>query len=158
MQVFYALGDGRTPLYITMAAIAVNGVLDWLLVRCSGFGAPGLVMATMLVNCASAGALLIVLTLRLGNFRMRWGRPVLMLLCCGTYSAVITRIVYDYSSLFISSMLPSWASNFLALGVASTLGITSFFAPLIIFKPPEVSWVLQLLQSKSRSRFSDNSK
>jgi putative peptidoglycan lipid II flippase len=43
VRVFYALGDGQTPFYISLAAIVANAALDWLLVRFGGFGAPGLV-------------------------------------------------------------------------------------------------------------------
>jgi putative peptidoglycan lipid II flippase len=67
VRVFYALGDGQTPFYISLAAIVANAALDWLLVRFGGFGAPGLVLATMVVNIASAGALLTQLSGRLGG-------------------------------------------------------------------------------------------
>jgi peptidoglycan biosynthesis protein MviN/MurJ (putative lipid II flippase) len=43
VRVFYALGDGQTPFYISLAAIVANAALDWLLVCFGGFGAPGLV-------------------------------------------------------------------------------------------------------------------
>lgn len=150
VQVFYALGDGRTPLYVTIAGILANGILDWLLVRCSGLGAPGLVAATMTVNFASAGLLLFFLTKRLEGFRMPWQRPLLTLICCAIYTAAVTHATYRQSFLLLSSMTSSGISNFLALGLASSLGFASFFAPLVLLRPPEISWVLQILQTKSR--------
>jgi peptidoglycan biosynthesis protein MviN/MurJ (putative lipid II flippase) len=37
VRVFYALGDGQTPFYISLAAIVANAALDWLLVCFGGF-------------------------------------------------------------------------------------------------------------------------
>lgn len=145
VQVFYALGDGRTPLYITMAGIVTNGILDWLLVRCSGFGAPGLVVATMVVNCVSAATLLVLLTKRVGRFRVRWSQPILILVCCGVYSAAVTQVTYHHWSLFLSPVTSAWMSQLLSLGFASSFGFVSYFAPLVLLKVPEAQWVVQLL-------------
>mgnify|MGYP000364908001 CR=1 FL=1 len=43
IQLFYILGDGKTPFCISIAAIAVNALLDWVLVRAFSFGPEGLV-------------------------------------------------------------------------------------------------------------------
>lgn len=145
VQVFYALGDGCTPLYITMAGIVTNGILDWLLVRCSGFGAPGLVMATMVVNFASAATLLVLLTKSVGRFRVQWCRPILTLVCCGVYSAAVTQVTYHHWSLFLSPMTSAWMSQLLSLAFASSFGFVSYFAPLVLLKVPEARWVVQLL-------------
>ncbi|KAG0565122.1 hypothetical protein KC19_8G166400 [Ceratodon purpureus] len=151
VQVFYALGDGRTPLYITIGGIVANGVLDWILVRWSGLGAVGLVAATMTVNFASAGCLLFVLTKRLGEFRVPWHRPLFTLICCSIYTSVVTKAAYGQVFLLVSSWTNSGISNFVALGLATSLGFASFFAPLVLLRSPEISWVVQLLQTKSRT-------
>lgn len=151
VQVFYALGDGRTPLYITLAGVVANGIFDWLLVRCSGFGAAGLVIATMTVNFASAGLLLSILSKRLEGFRMAWHPPLLVLMGCGIYTAVVTEAAYDQIFLLLSSFINSGMSNFLALGLATSFGFASFFAPLLLFRSSEISWAMQLLQMKSKT-------
>lgn len=151
VQVFYALGDGRTPLYITLAGIVVNGILDWLLVRCSGFGAAGLVAATMTVNFASAGLLLFLLTKRLEGCRMPWQKPLLTLVCCSIYTTAVTHATYGQIFVLLSSLTNSGISNFLALGLASSFGFASFFAPFVLLRSPEISWVMQILQKKSKT-------
>lgn len=152
VQAFYALGDGRTPLYVTIGGIMANAVLDWTFVSCSRLGAAGLVTATMTVNFASAGVLLFILTRKLGEFRVGWHRPCFTLVCCSLYTSVATSAAYGQAFLLVSSWTSSSGiSNFLALGVATALGFASFFAPLVLLRSPEISWVVQLLQTKSRT-------
>jgi len=92
VRVFYALGDANTPFRWSVAGIGLNAIFDWLLVGGPtpgrglalpglSFGAPGLVLATVLVNLITCLALLLVLHQRLGGLPLRrWGRDTLMLL------------------------------------------------------------------------------
>ncbi|CAK9202974.1 unnamed protein product [Sphagnum troendelagicum] len=148
VRVFYALGDGQTPFYISLAAIVANAALDWLLVRFGGFGAPGLVLATMVVNIASAGALLTQLSGRLGGLQLNWERPVLLLVGCSLYSSAITRVSYDQIFVLLSRWTSHWIVDFTSLGLASTVGVISFFAPLVFVQVPEIRSVLQLALSR----------
>jgi putative peptidoglycan lipid II flippase len=148
VRVFYALGDGQTPFYISLAAIVANAALDWLLVRFGGFGAPGLVLATMVVNIASAGALLTQLSSRLGGLQLSWERPVLLLVGCSLYSSAITRVSYDQIFVLLSRRTSHWIVDFTSLGLASTVGVMSFFAPLVFVQVPEIRSVLQLALSR----------
>ncbi|MEM1426062.1 MAG: murein biosynthesis integral membrane protein MurJ, partial [Cyanobacteria bacterium P01_H01_bin.130] len=66
VRVFYAIGDAQTPFRISLINIAVNVLLDWLLVQ--QFGAPGIVLATVGVNLTALVAFLIILNHRLGGF------------------------------------------------------------------------------------------
>ena len=90
VRVFYALGDGQTPFRISMAGIGLNVIFDWLLVggpTPSGLvlpalnsGAPGLVLATVVVNLVSCMVLLLALQQRLGRLPLiSWGRDTLLL-------------------------------------------------------------------------------
>ena len=54
VRVFYAIGDGNTPFRISMVNIFLNALFDYLLLP---FGAPGLVLATVIVNIFSVIAL-----------------------------------------------------------------------------------------------------
>jgi len=148
VRVFYALGDGQTPFYISLAAIVANAALDWLLVRFGGFGAPGLVLATMVVNIASAGALLTELSGRLGGLQLSWERPVLLLVGCSLYSSAITRVSYDQIFVLLSRWTSHWIVDFTSLSLASTAGVMSFFAPLVFVEVPEIRSVLQLALSR----------
>ncbi|MEB3234907.1 MAG: murein biosynthesis integral membrane protein MurJ [Cyanobacteriota bacterium] len=98
VRVFYALGDGNTPFRLSLAGIGLNALADWVLVggpspwgpllKVSNLGAPGLVLATVIVNGVTCGALLLVLHRRLGGVPLlQWGRDTLVLigaaLACG---------------------------------------------------------------------------
>ncbi len=69
VRVFYGLGDGRTPLKITLWGLAFNFGFNLLFTR--SFGAPGLAMATVGVNFVSLLALLWILQRRLGGLPWR---------------------------------------------------------------------------------------
>ena len=80
VRVFYALGDGTTPFRLSMAGIGLNVVFDWILVggptpwgRQSpfDFGAPGLVLATVIINVLTCGVLLLALQRRLQGLPLR---------------------------------------------------------------------------------------
>jgi putative peptidoglycan lipid II flippase len=90
VRVFYALGDGTTPFRFSMAGIALNALLDWLLVGgpspwglqlpALNFGAPGLVLATVGVNLITCLGLLLALQRRLGGLPLSaWARDSLLL-------------------------------------------------------------------------------
>jgi putative peptidoglycan lipid II flippase len=77
VRVFYALGDGNTPFRLSLAGIGLNAIADWVLVGGpspwglllpgTNFGAPGLVLATVVVNALTCVGLLWVLHRRLGG-------------------------------------------------------------------------------------------
>ena len=89
VRVFYALGDGTTPFRLSLAGIGLNVLFDWALVGGPSpwgpqlpfdFGAPGLVLATVLINALTCCALLLVLEKRLGGLPLRsWGFDALLL-------------------------------------------------------------------------------
>jgi putative peptidoglycan lipid II flippase len=91
VRVFYALGDANTPFRWSVGGIGLNALFDWLLVGgpIPGglllpkffFGAPGLVLATAIVNIITALGLLLVLHRRLGGLPLGvWGGDSLRLL------------------------------------------------------------------------------
>jgi putative peptidoglycan lipid II flippase len=91
VRVFYALGDANTPFRWSVGGIGLNALFDWLLVGGPTpgglllphffLGAPGLVLATALVNILTSLGLLLVLHRRLGGLPLRaWGGDSLQLL------------------------------------------------------------------------------
>jgi putative peptidoglycan lipid II flippase len=66
---FYALGDARTPMLVSLASIAVNGAAAYVTVRWAGMGAAGLALSTSLVALGGAAALFAILRARLGGIR-----------------------------------------------------------------------------------------
>jgi putative peptidoglycan lipid II flippase len=92
VRVFYALGDANTPFRWSVGGIGLNALFDWVLVGGPTpgwglllpklyFGAPGLVLATALVNIFTGLGLLLVLHRRLGGLPLGdWGMDSLKLL------------------------------------------------------------------------------
>ena len=100
VRVFYALGDGTTPFRFSMAGIGFNAIFDWLLVGAPtpwglklpalNFGAPGLVLATVLVNLLTCVALLLALRQRLGGLPLlAWFRDTVRLFVAAVVMAVV---------------------------------------------------------------------
>src|SRR5947209_3577799 len=65
---FYALGDARTPMLVSVLSMATNYALNWLFVRRLGFGHVGLALATSAVALGNFGLLFVVLRRRVGGF------------------------------------------------------------------------------------------
>src|SRR5215831_8189199 len=65
---FYALGDARTPMVVSVVSIGVNYVLNWTFVRRLGFGHVGLALATSAVALGNFGLLDALLRRRIGRF------------------------------------------------------------------------------------------
>lgn len=70
VRVFYALEDGRTPLYVTLWGLAFNALFCFFFTK--AFGAIGLAMATVGVNTVSLIALVWILQRRLQG--LPWGQ------------------------------------------------------------------------------------
>jgi len=68
---FYALGDSRTPMIVSMAAVLVNGLAAFIMVRMIGFGHAGLALSTSVVSTFSALMLLFLIQARIGGLEVR---------------------------------------------------------------------------------------
>jgi putative peptidoglycan lipid II flippase len=64
---FYALGDARTPMLVSLLSIVVNYALNWTFVRRLGFGHLGLALATSAVALGNFGLLYVFLRRRIGR-------------------------------------------------------------------------------------------
>ena len=68
---FYTLGDSRTPMYVSIAAVLVNGVAAFTMVRIAGFGQAGLALSASIVSTFSSLVLLFLLGPRIGGLHAR---------------------------------------------------------------------------------------
>lgn len=110
VRVFYALGDGQTPFRISTFNILLNVALDWIFVK--PFGAPGLVLATVGVNCISMLMLLWLLDRKLNGLPWReWSLPII--------------------GLTGSSVVAGGASYATLVGLQQVLGKTGFLILLL---------------------------
>jgi putative peptidoglycan lipid II flippase len=147
VRVFYALGDGNTPFRISMINIFMNAVLDYFLIK--PFGAPGLVLATVGVNCGSVIMLLFMLNRRLGGLPLvEWSLPIL-----GLGAASVAGGITSYATLQIMQQYLNGQENLLILllelAASSLIGLGIFSAIASIMKLPEVD----MFTSRLRQRF-----
>lgn len=139
IRVFYALDDGQTPFQISIVAVVMNALLDWLFISKMSFGAEGLVLATSLVNVVSMVTLLILLSKKIGGLNFtKWTTPCLLLTALCLLSTITTALVHMGLCLLFSytlSVRSYWISKLLSILFASGIGVLAFFLPL---------WWLQL--------------
>jgi putative peptidoglycan lipid II flippase len=136
VRVFYALGDGTTPFRLSVAGIGLNAIADWVLVGgptpwglqlpATDFGAPGLVLATVVVNAATCAALLLLLQSRLGGLPLAtWGRDTLLLalaaLLGGAAAWAMAQLV-QWPATWVGLLLRPALSGLLGLALYGLLG------------------------------------
>jgi putative peptidoglycan lipid II flippase len=66
---FYALGDARTPMVVSMASVLVNGVTAFTMVRVAGLGHAGLALSSSVVSTFGSLALLLLLRGKIGGVK-----------------------------------------------------------------------------------------
>lgn len=144
VRVFYALGDGQTPFRISTFNIFLNAALDWILV--GPFGAPGLVLATVGVNCSSLLMLLWLLDRKINGLPWReWSVPIL-----GLTAGSVVAGVASYGTLIASAQVlgkTGLIALLLELCISSCVGIAIFAVIAAWMKIPELNtFVDRLLQ------------
>lgn len=68
---FYALGDSRTPMFVSIASIFVNAAGAFATVRLAGFGHAGLALTSSVVSTFSSLSLLLLLRVKIGHLQGR---------------------------------------------------------------------------------------
>ena len=157
VRVFYALGDGTTPFRLSMAGIGLNVIFDWALVGGPSpwgpqlpinLGAPGLVLATVLINLLTCFALLLALQQRLGELPLRdWGIDSLKL----TLAAAAAGLVAWSLSVGVA-----WPADFTGrafqVALSGALGMLLFALCAQAMSVPEVSELTAGITRRFRRR------
>jgi putative peptidoglycan lipid II flippase len=144
VRVFYALGDGKTPFKISIFNILLNAALDFILVK--PFGAPGLVLATVGVNCSSMLMLLWLLNRKLNGLPLReWSVPIF-----GLTAGSLVAGVASYGTLVACQQVlgnQGLVILIVELCVAGAVGIGVFAVIAGLMRIPEVnSFVVKMRQ------------
>jgi putative peptidoglycan lipid II flippase len=145
VRVFYALGDGQTPFKISIFNIVLNAVLDLILVE--PFGAPGLVLATVGVNCSSMLMLLFLLNRKLNGLPWQeWCVPILGL----TVGSIISGLA-SFGTLMTSQQIlgkQDLISLLIELSISAFVGIGVFAIIASRMNIPEVNIFVIKMQQK----------
>jgi putative peptidoglycan lipid II flippase len=133
---FYALGDSRTPMLVSIASIAVNAATAFVTVRFLHFGHAGLALSLSMVSIFNAIALLLLIRPRIGGIR-----GVEMLRSFG--KIVLAAAVMGIVCRGIAQMSDSPAIRLVA-GIPASVAV--YFGLVYIGKVPELVPVLQKLR------------
>ena len=134
---FYALGDSRTPMVVSIASVLVNAGAAFAMVRIAGFGHAGLALTTSVVSTFSSLALLILLRAKIGGLQ---GREILIglgkiIVAAALMGAVCHAVVVGSHALLHTPGLARVAD--VAVGVPA--GLASFYAIAAVLRVPELS-------------------
>jgi putative peptidoglycan lipid II flippase len=145
VRVFYALGDAETPFRISIVNIFINAILDYILVQ--RFGAPGLVLATVGVNCTSTIALLWFLNRKLHGLPLReWSFPVLGLTGASVVAGLVSwGVSFEFQKIWSTETL---LLQLLQLSVSGLVGLGIFALIATQMKLPEVDIFVARLRQK----------
>jgi len=122
---FYALGDARTPMLVSIGSVGVNGAVSFATVRIFGLGHAGLALSLSAVSIFNSLTLLGFLARRLGGIG---GRELALNCLKSLFASALMGLV----CLGVLRVLPGPAASLLAgvplgalvyYGVASVLGI-----------------------------------
>ena len=135
VRVFFAFGDGTTHFRLSLSGIGLNVVFDWLLVGGPtpwgnqlpfSFGAPGLVLATVVINVITCAALLLQLKKRLISLPLaQWSGDGLRLCLAGLAGACLAwglSVVIGWTDDLIGLSLQVGLSGCLGLGLFAWCG------------------------------------
>ena len=120
---FYALGDSRTPVAISVASVAVNAILNVVLARFLGYR--GLALGTSIAALFNAAGLLWLLHVRLQGLD---DRRVLSSLA----RIVIASLVMGMAALAVNDLLETWMAGDTFVHQAVRLLLTIISALLVL--------------------------
>ena len=120
---FYALGDSRTPVQVSVAAVLVNAVLNIVFARL--FGYRGLALGTSIAALFNAAGLLWLLRRRLDGLD---DRRIL-----SSFSRIaVASVVMGTAALLTERMLSQWIGGDAFLRQASRLALTIVFSLVVL--------------------------
>ncbi len=151
VRIFYCLGDSITPLRLSILGIGLNALFDWLLIGGPtpignqlpfNFGAPGLVIATALINLLTCLALLFKLNLKLDGLPLkRWSIDLIKLFLAGFMSGFVAwslNIGVAWPNSHLGEVIKVSFAGCISIGlfgvIGNALGVKEVNAALIILK------------------------
>jgi putative peptidoglycan lipid II flippase len=122
---FYALKDSRTPMYTSLASIAINAVMAWTLVNAAGLGTAGLALSTSCVAMFSFLVLFWAIKARLGGIHGRRLRGSIMKVSVG--SLLMGCVVWLSSFTITHALGEGVAGRLVDLAVSIPLGLAVLY-------------------------------
>lgn len=121
---FYAIDDARTPMRVSLLAVAINFVLNWTAVRVLGLGHLGLALSTSVVALWNSALLFVLLRERVGSLRAGFTLHVVR---TAAATAVMAFACWAWMA-WIDSGERSFAGEFRTIATTLPLGVVVFYA------------------------------
>ncbi|MCC7237441.1 MAG: murein biosynthesis integral membrane protein MurJ [Bryobacterales bacterium] len=147
-QAFYALKDSRTPMYVSLASIAINFGVAWGALRYTSLGHAGLALSTSAVALFNFTVLFWMLRNRIGGIYGRHlasstGRMSVAALAMGVAVFLLnTLIEYRFGAGRMSSLI--------SLGICIPAGVSVFYLVTRTLKVPELAMASNALAGPLR--------
>ncbi len=133
---FYAVGDSRTPMVVSLLSIGTNLVAVILLLRYTGLGHAGLALSTSIVAISGSVVLFGILRNRIGGV---YGRSLFASTIRILFAAAVMGLVVSYLSGFLRAILgASRGENLLELAICVPAGAGVFYLLCRLTKVPEL--------------------
>ena len=140
---FYALGDARTPMYISLASIVVNFGVAYSLTRYTSLGHAGLALSTSAVAIFGFIVQFWIIHGRIGGI---YGRHLVQSVAkVGLASAVMGGAAWFSSHLMIGRFGLSQFAHLADLCVSLPLGLAVFYVSCRVLKVPDLDAALNAL-------------
>jgi putative peptidoglycan lipid II flippase len=126
---FYALGDARTPMLVSMASVLVNAAIAYLTVRGLGWGHAGLALSLSVVSIFNSLALLALMRPKLGTLG---GRRILI-----SFAKILAAAIAMGAVCLL--IVRSSHSRLFNVAVGIPAGAVVFYAAASVLRIPELA-------------------
>ena len=133
---FYALGDSRTPMIVSMISVAVNAAAAFTTVRVIGFGQAGLAFTASVVSTFTSLTLLLLLRRKIGGIegRAMMASFVKILVAAAVMGVACRGVVVASHAL----PLARWMSRLADVAVGIPAGALAFYGTAAALRVPEI--------------------
>ncbi len=133
---FYALGDAKTPMLVSLVSVLVNGVSAFTMVRLAGFGFAGLALSSSVVSTFSAISLLLLLRGRIGG--INGSQMVVSVVKVGIAAAAMGGVCYAVVS-GSHWLLQETTARLVDVVAGVPAGAASFYLAAAVLRVPELA-------------------
>jgi putative peptidoglycan lipid II flippase len=163
IRVFFAHQDSATPYKIAVLAIFAKAFLDWLLVVVLPFGIGGIALSTTIMTIFNLSLLSYLLRKKIGSLgATRLLKPVAIMLGASIICGLAAHSIYGLIAPLTESLanqiivhhakLAKTLHLFVAVGLASSLGLGLYFAVCQGLKLEETGEIIRRLKSKLKAK------
>ncbi|MBY0504123.1 MAG: murein biosynthesis integral membrane protein MurJ [Bryobacteraceae bacterium] len=148
---FYALGDSRTPMVVSVASVVINFFAVSVLVRQPGFGHAALAMSTSIVALFGFLVQFFVLRQRMGGI---YGRQLLTSTLRILAASMVMGGAVGLSTHFVREWLGTSKSGYLAdLAISIPVGALTFYGACRLLRIDELELAMSAMTGPLRRRF-----